>query len=292
VQLTADESLFLRDLVRQDSAIVLEPGKEYLLESRLGPLMRTQQIDGFGALVAQLRRQPSGSLRAAVVEAMTTNETSFFRDVHPWEVLRKVVIPQLVKDRAATRQLTFLCAACSSGQEAYTLAIVLREYFPEIVASWRVRIIGTDLSTTMVDRTKAGCFSQLEIGRGLPAAMLPKYFTRSGMTWQARDELRSMIEARPSNLSERIAWQQLPELDGVFLRNVLIYFSRETKESILGYAHSRLRPSGFLMLGSSETMVGLQQPFVREQSDKTVLFRPAGTTPGGGAPRSLLGASS
>jgi len=129
----------------------------------------------------------------------------------------------------------------------------------------------------MVDRTKAGRFSQIEIGRGLPAPLMAKYFTRAGMHWQARDDLRSMIEVAPGNLAERTAWQQLPEIDGIFLRNVLIYFSRETKTSILRDAGSRLRPDGFLMLGSSETTLGIDHAFTREQLDKTVFYRPAGT---------------
>jgi chemotaxis protein methyltransferase CheR len=282
MQLTTAESQFFRELVRRESAIVLEAGKEYLLESRLAALMRTNELGSFSALIAALRRDARGTLTDAVVEAMTTNETSFFRDIHPWESLRLDLIPQLVEDRATARQLVFVCAACSSGQEPYTLAMLLREHFPQIASTWRIRIIATDLSLSMVERTKAGRFSQLEVGRGLPAALLAKYFTRSGMTWQARDDLRSMIEAWPSNLAERGAWQRFGDVDAIFLRNVLIYFSRETKQDILREAHARLRPTGILLLGSSETTVGLDHTFERFQSGKTIYYRRGDT--GGAAP--------
>jgi chemotaxis protein methyltransferase CheR len=255
---------------------VLEPGKEYLLETRLVSVMRSREITSFGQLVSEIRRTPRGPLVTAVVEAMTTNETSFFRDLHPWETLRTELIPALIERRSTARSLTFLCAACSSGQEPYSLAMTIREHFPLVATNWRVRILANDLSTEMVERTRAGRFSQIEINRGLPASLMAKYFTRTGMQWQARDDLRSMIEAAPGNLSERATWQQLPEIDGIFVRNVLIYFSRETKTSILRDVGSRLRPDGFLMLGSSETTLGFDHDFAREQIDKTVFYRPAG----------------
>jgi len=197
--------------------------------------MRSREITSFGQLVTEIRRTPHGPLVTAVVEAMTTNETSFFRDLHPWTTLRTDLLPTLVERRASSRSLTFLCAACSSGQEPYSLAMTIREYFPLVAANWRVRILANDLSTEMVDRTKAGRFSQIEIGRGLPAPLMAEYFTR------------------------------------------------ETKTSILRDAGSRLRPDGFLMLGSSETTLGIDHTFDREQLDKTVFYRPAG------APTSVAG---
>ena len=283
MHLSTEESGFLRDLVHRESAIVLESGKEYLLATRLVSVMRSREITSFGQLVTEIRRTPHGPLVTAVVEAMTTNETSFFRDRHPWTTLRTDLLPALVERRSSLRSLTFLCAACSSGQEPYSLAMIIREHFPLVAANWRVRILANDLSTEMVERTKAGRFSQIEIGRGLPAPLMAKYFTRAGIHWQARDDLRSMIEVAPGNLAERSAWQQLPEIDGIFLRNVMIYFSRETKTSILRDAGSRLRPDGFLMLGSSETTLGIDHTFAREQLDKTVFYRPAG------APTSVAG---
>ena len=235
MHLSTDESDFLRDLVRRESAIVLESGKEYLLETRLVSVMRSREITSFVQLITEIRRTPRGPLVTAVVEAMTTNETSFFRDLHPWTTLRTDLLPALVERRASLRSLTFLCAACSSGQEPYSLAMTIREHFPLVAANWRVRILANDLSTEMVDRTKAGRFSQIEIGRGLPAPLMAEYFTR------------------------------------------------ETKTSILRDAGSRLRPDGFLMLGSSETTLGIDHTFDREQLDKTVFYRPAG------APTSVAG---
>jgi chemotaxis protein methyltransferase CheR len=276
MHLSTDESDFLRDLVRRESAIVLESGKEYLLETRLVTVMRSREIASFAQLISEIRRSPRSPLVTAVVEAMTTNETSFFRDLHPWETLRTDLLPELIERRSAARSLTFLCAACSSGQEPYSLAMIIREHFPMVAANWRVRILANDLSTEMVERTKAGRFSQIEIGRGLPASLMAKYFTRAGMQWQARDDLRSMIEVAPGNLAEPAAWQQLPEIDGIFLRNVLIYFSRETKTTILRAAGNSLRPDGFLMLGSSETTLGIEHHLARQQIDKTVFYRPAG----------------
>ena len=235
MHLSTEESGFLRDLVRRESAIVLESGKEYLLETRLVSVMRSREIDSFGQLITEIRRTPRGPLVTAVVEAMTTNETSFFRDLHPWTTLRTDLLPMLVERRSSARSLTFLCAACSSGQEPYSLAMTIREYFPVVAANWRVRILANDLSTEMVERTKAGRFSQIEIGRGLPAPLMAEYFTR------------------------------------------------ETKTSILRDAGSRLRPDGFLMLGSSETTLGIDHTFDREQLDKTVFYRPVG------APTSVAG---
>lgn len=274
LQVSPEESRYLREVIQRDSSIVLEPSKDYLLETRLGPVMRAHDIGSFAELVGEVRRSPSGALRAAVVEAMTTNETSFFRDIHPWETLRTDLLPPMIEAQAATRQLTFVCAACSSGQEPYTIAMVLHEYFPQIATSWQIRILANDLSNEMIERTKAGVFSQIEVGRGLPSPLLTKYFARKGMKWQARDDLRSMIHAAPGNLAHNEAWATLPLVDAIFLRNVLIYFNQETKSTILRLAHGRLKPSGLLMLGSSETTIGLDNRFEREQVGRTVIYRP------------------
>ncbi|MFK7917169.1 MAG: protein-glutamate O-methyltransferase CheR [Ilumatobacter sp.] len=276
-QLSPDDSAVLREIVRQDSSIVLDASKDYLLENRLGPIMKAHEVTSFTDLAAQVRRTPGSPLRSAVVQAMTTNETSFFRDVHPWETMRTDLLPQLIETQASQRHLTFVCAACSSGQEPYTIAMLLHEYFPQIAASWRIRIMANDLSNEMVERTKAGVFSQIEVGRGMPAALLAKYFTRKGMKWEARSDLRSMIQATPGNLAQGAAWDALPFVDAVFLRNVLIYFAQDTKTSILRHAHARLKPTGFLMLGSSETTIGVDNQFEREQVGRTVVYRPTDT---------------
>ena len=266
---------YLRGLVRDQSAIVLEPGKEYLVESRLSPLLRAEGFEDYHDVVVALRRPDAARLRERVVDAMTTNETSFFRDTHPWDALRDEILPALFEARASVRRLSIWCAASSSGQEPYSLAMLIHEHFPEVARSWTIRILGTDLSPTMVERAQAGRFSQLEVNRGLPARMLMTYFTRTGADWTIDPAVRSMVEFRRGNLIEAHSWTQLPLLDGALVRNVLIYFDRGTRTQILDRVHGRLRGDGFLMLGSSETAVGTDARYDRQQIGKTVVFRPA-----------------
>lgn len=277
MDLTPQEFDALRELIYDESAIVLEPGKEYLIETRLAPILRQEGIESYAELITKLNGPLAQRVRDLVIDAMTTNETSFFRDSHPWDALRDELLPQLIESRKTTRRLTIWCAASSSGQEPYSLAMLLHEHFPDVAQNWQVRIIGTDLSPTMVERSTEGTFSQLEVNRGLPARMLAKYFSRSGANWQVDENLRRMTDFRRGNLIEESSWAQLPPLDGVFIRNVLIYFDRDTRAQILDRAHSRLRHDGFLMLGSSETAVGVEGRYERQQIGKTILFRPAST---------------
>jgi chemotaxis protein methyltransferase CheR len=264
---------FLCQVVRADSAIVLEPGKEYLFESRLQPVAKRNGCDDISDLVRKLRAG-SRPLRAEIVDAMTTNETSFFRDGHPWESLRTEVLPKLFAERQGP--LTFWCAACSSGQEPYSLAMLLREHFADECDAGRVRIVASDLSTSMLDRARLGRFSQLEVNRGLPAPMLARWFTRHGMEWVIDDRLRGMLELRTLNLADTVTWATLPpQIDVVFLRNVLIYFDPATKAEILTEVSRRLRPTGALFLGSSETTLGLVDCFTREQSGPSIHYRPS-----------------
>jgi chemotaxis protein methyltransferase CheR len=269
--LTAPDFDYLCDLVRSDSAIVLEPGKEYLFESRLQPVAKRNGLGDIGELVRNIR-SGSRQLRAEVVDAMTTNETSFFRDGHPWEALANLVLPKLIEERR-NQQLTVWCAACSSGQEPYSLAMLLRDKFPQ--AASQVRIVATDLSPSMLDRARLGRFSQLEVNRGLPAALLTKWFTRQGMNWELHEDIRAMVELRTLNLADRATWATLPpQFDLVFIRNVLIYFDSATKVQILEDVHRRLRPNGALLLGSSETTLGLVDCFDREQAGPSIFYRP------------------
>lgn len=265
---------FLCDLVRRDSAIVLETGKEYLVESRLASIARREGFGSVGELVDRLASRPAPELTASVLDAMTTNETSFYRDVHPWQTLREVILPELVEARRSTRRLTIWCGACSSGQEPFTVAMVLAESFPEVVASWDVRIVATDISPSMLERCAAGRFSQLEVNRGLPAAALQRWFTRDGTGWVAADELRRLLDVRRANLAEPWSMGGLPGFDVVLVRNVLIYFDAATKRRILADVRTRMRADGVLMLGSSEISVGADQGFERCQFGKTVFFRP------------------
>jgi chemotaxis protein methyltransferase CheR len=263
---------FLRGLVRERSAIVLEPGKEYLVENRMIPVLREGGFGSVTELCAALRAAPRGELERRVVEAMTTNETSFFRDVHPFDALRTRLLPDLIAARADERKLRFWSNACSSGQEAYSLAMLLAEHFPQL-HDWDVSILATDLSREMVQRTSEGVYGQLEMNRGLPAALLIRHFQRSGTHWQVRPELRHRVQAREMNLVT--AWPPLPRFDVIMLRNVLIYFDLETKRSILRRVRQALRSDGALFLGSAETTVMVDDAWVRVACGASVVYRPA-----------------
>lgn len=261
---------FVKNLVLKHAAIVLETGKEYLVESRLAPLARQEGLASFEELIARMRAQPSNGLHWKVVEAMTTNETSFFRDIHPFDALKKSVLPDLLTKRASERKLNIWCAASSSGQEPYTVAMVLREHFPTL-ANWTIRFIASDISNEMVTRSREGRYSQLEVNRGLPATLLVKYFQKQGTEWQIKDDLRRIIEFQQVNLAE--AWPSWPPMDIVLMRNVMIYFNVETKKTILGKIRRLLRPDGYLFLGGAETTMNLDDAFERVQLDKSGCYR-------------------
>ncbi|MFA9446390.1 protein-glutamate O-methyltransferase CheR [Egicoccus sp. AB-alg6-2] len=270
--LNAGDLLYLRELVRERSAIVIDDSKSYLLESRLAPIARRNGLGSLAELVVRLRRERTGPLHDLVVDAMTTNETSFFRDLHPWTILEKVWIPELIEKRAAQRTLTFWNAACSSGQEPYSLAMLLRDRFPHIVETWNVRIIATDLSAEMLGRSAMGRYTQLEVNRGLPASLLVKHFHRDGQYWQISDELRGMVEFRALNLVSQ--WPFVPQVDLLFMRNVLIYFDLPTKQQILGKVREVLRPDGYLMLGTAETTLNVDDRYERVAVDRATAYRP------------------
>ncbi len=271
MSLDATTFAYLRDLVRERSGIVLGDDKVYLIETRLSPLVRSQNLAGLPALAAALRGKPFGPLHKAVIEAMTTNETFFFRDLHPFEALKKEVLPPMVAARRAQRRLSVWCAAASSGQEPYTLAMIIREHFPEVL-TWQLQMIATDISVEMIARCKKGLYSQLEVNRGLPAPLLIKNFTKSEMDWQIKEELRRMVDFRELNLLE--SWPFQPQsLDIVFCRNVLIYFDVETKKKILGRIRTLLRPDGFLFLGGAETTLNLDDGFERAPYEKAGCYR-------------------
>jgi len=261
---------YIASLVRERSAIVLEHGKEYLAESRLTPVARGLGLSTLGELVSKLRSEPRGSLSSRVIEAMTTNETSFFRDLQPFEALRTTIFPELLKKRAAERTLNLWCAASSSGQEPYTIAMVLREHFPQL-CEWRIRFIATDISTQMLQRCKDGIYSQLEVNRGLPAKYMVKYFEKRGTEWQVQKQLRDMIEFTEMNLAGH--WHALPQFDVVFIRNVLIYFDLATKREIMGKIKKLLRTDGCMFLGGAETTLNVDEGFRREAADKTFVYR-------------------
>lgn len=261
---------YVRSLVMQRAAIVLEPSKTYLVDVRLGPIAQRHGLPTVADLVAKLQRQPFGPMHEDVVEALTTNETSFFRDVAPFEAMRKTILPQMIQKREGERSLSIWSAACSSGQELYSIAMTLREHFPAI-NSWNLQLLGTDLARTMVDRAKAGTFTQTEVNRGLPAACLVKYFQRQGLNWQLSEDIRKLTSWRKINLVE--PWSGIPTMDVIFLRNVLIYFSPETKRKVLSQVRKVLRPDGFLFLGGAETTMNLDDSFERFPCDGAVCYR-------------------
>ncbi len=262
---------FICELVRDRSAIVLDPSKTYLVESRLNPVVRSCGMSSIDELVDALRKPNSLKLTQAVIEAMTTNETSFFRDLHPFEALKNEILPKLIESRSRERVLNIWSNACSSGQEVYTIAMLLKENFPAL-GGWKVRLIASDLSTQILDKAREGIFNQTEVNRGLPLPLLLKYFQKNGLTWQIKDDIRKMVEFRQVNLVE--TFPQLPPMDIVFLRNVLIYFSPETKREILHKVKRVMRPDAFLFLGGAETTMNLDVPFERQQFGKATCYIP------------------
>jgi len=264
------EIKIVRDLVLNRSGIVLDEGKEYLIEARLGALAKSSGMASASELVSGCSKPNGKAIERNIVDAMTTNETSFFRDIHPFELLKKQVLPDLIAQNATKRTLNVWCAASSTGQEPYTLAMTMRDNFPQLL-SWKINFIASDLSRDVLNRACAGRYSQLEINRGLPATMLVKYFRKDGQEWEIKPDMRAMIDFREINLLE--AWPLMPALDLVFIRNVLIYFNTETKKKILGRIRNLMQPAGYLFLGGAETTLNIDDNFERMQADKSGCYR-------------------
>jgi chemotaxis protein methyltransferase CheR len=249
---------YLRMLVQQQSAVVLGAEKKYLADLHLEPVAMRAGFPSIGSLVERLKQMPLGTLHMQTVEALLTNETSFFRDRHPFEALKTSVIPELMAQRQQERSLRIWCAACSSGQEPYSIAMLIQEHFPELL-NWQLQIIASDMSGKMLARSKQGYYSQLEVNRGLSPALRDKYFQRHQENWQISDRLRKMLTVRQINLIHE--WKRLPAMDIIFLRNVLIYFDTPTKATILHKTQQHLRPDGYLFLGGGETVFRMDTGF-------------------------------
>jgi chemotaxis protein methyltransferase CheR len=260
---------YIRDFLVKRSAILLDQEKQYLVETRLQPLAIREGFTTIGELIAKMRTTPVNGLHQRVVEAMTTNETSFFRDVNPFNALRKTLLPELIAARETTRSLRIWSMACSTGQEPYSVAMLLREHFPRL-ASWKVHIFATDLATQVVERARAGTYNQHEISRGLPSTYLVKYFDRIENNWRVKAEIRQMIEFQQLNLIE--LWPVMPPFDIVLLRNVLIYFDVAVKKEILARVRRILRPDGYLLLGGAENVLGLDDAFRRIEVEQTSIY--------------------
>jgi chemotaxis protein methyltransferase CheR len=260
-------------LLLERSAIVLEPGKQYLVESRLAPLVRQRQLKSLEELIDQVRRGSDNGLHRQVVEAMVTTESSFFRDHHPFETLRKVVLPELIERRRNERRLSVWCAACSHGQEPYSMALLLREHFPQL-SGWNISLLATDLSRQVLERARQGRYHQVEVNRGLPASLLLKYFEQHGTDWQLAPSIRAMVDFQEINLAQ--PWPGLPPMDLVLIRNVMIYFDVTTKKAILGRLARLLRPDGYLLLGGAETTLNIDDSYRRVETLKGGFYRRIG----------------
>lgn len=255
-----DSLAFVRQLLLRQAAIVLSADKDYLIESRLLPVARKHGFQDTEDLVMHLRGTGGKHLEIEVIDAMTTNETYFFRDVKPFEIIAKDVLPRLMEARKTKRRLQIWCAASSTGQEPYSLAMQIREQLPEL-AQWRLQLLATDISPSCLERAAAGVYHQIEVNRGLPAKYLTRHFTRADTGYQLHDDIRKMVEFRSLNLIGD--WPSDLAPDVVMMRNVLIYFDPAMKQKLLQKVRQVMAPDGYLMLGAAETTINLDANFER-----------------------------
>ena len=244
---------YLRQLVFGLSQNVLDPSRDYLFDTRLTRLLRNRGMTHLEELVQHLKLRRDPLLERSIAEAMTINETSFFRDGRPFELLRTVLLPKLIESRRHARSLRFWSAACSTGQEAYSLGLMIHEHFP-LISSWNIRFEGTDICAEVVERAQAGCYHRIEINRGLPARFVVRYFDHLGEDWTVKPEIRKLCNFRQANLcASPLPFNRSDDrFDVIFLRNVMLYFSQETRKTLLAGIHRVLAPDGVLFLGSSE----------------------------------------
>lgn len=257
-QIHPDNYRFLQEHIYSQVGIVLEEDKHYLFESRLAPIIRRLGLGTIDDLCALLKATCQAEISRQVVEAMTTNETYFFRDPAQYEAIRTVLLPRLIEERRDTKRLRFWSAAASTGQEAYSLAMRLVEAG---LSDWNIQILATDFSSKVLERARSGKYQQIEVNRGLPAALLVKYFRQSGAEWQLSDQVRRMVVFETIDL--RSSMRALGPFDLVFCRNVMIYFDTQTKKNILKQLHGTMFRGGWLMLGGVETAFGVEEFFER-----------------------------
>ncbi len=272
---------FLRKALKERSGLMLSADKQYLVESRLLPVARKVGLASLGDLVTRLKIAPEGPLMTDVVEAMTTNESLFFRDKTPFEHFRNVIMPGLLAARSTTRTIRIWCAAASTGQEPYSLAMCLKEMGRDI-AGWRIDLLATDLSAEVLEKARSGLYTQFEVQRGLPIQSLLKHFTQSGEMWQIAAEIRAMVKYRQLNLLKDFS--ALGLFDVVFCRNVLIYFDQDTKIDVLNRLARSTTADGYLVLGAAETVVGLTDRY-KMVPDKRGLYIPNAEPRASSAPR-------
>ena len=281
---------YLRTLLKSASGLVLTDDKQYLIESRLLPVAKKLKFETIDAMVAELRRSEATSLKNQIVEAMTINESFFFRDKTPFDNFENIMLPDLLEAKKSQKHLRIWSAAASTGQEAYSLSMILKEYATEL-EGWRVEIIGTDLCSEALEKAKAGLYSQFEVQRGMPVKYLVKNFKQVGSMWQVNSNIRSSVQYRQFNLLN--SFNLLGRFDIIFCRNVLIYFDKETKSDIISRMAKQTNPNCYLVLGASETLVGLNDSFgtvsnarglyqIKEQAGNkqaSSFTKPVGTTP-------------
>lgn len=269
MSITAESFAFVADLVRRRSGIVLDTGKEYLVEGRLLPLARAAAVADVDTYLRSLRAASRPEHLESIVDALTTNETSWFRDAQPFRALVDHIVPELVSHPTiGDPTLRIWSAACSSGQEPYSIAMVLADVLPPT----RVRILATDISAEMLERAKRARYNQLEVNRGLPAPMLVRHFTRMGAEWEVSPALRSQVSFARHNLLESVPMGG--PFDVIFLRNVLIYFDLATKQDVLRRVQRALRPGGYLLLGAAETTMGIDDTWERVPVGRGAIYRP------------------
>ncbi len=257
--MTPQDFDYFKSLLKERSGLILSDDKGYLIESRLGPIVKKANLESITALVEELKKAGNEELRGQVTEAMTTNESFFFRDKLPFNHFKEAMLPHILETRKIKRSFRLWCAASSTGQEPYSLAIILQEMADKI-QNWRPEIVATDLSSEVLEKAQSGLYSQFEVQRGLAAPLLVKYFEQVGSLWQINSTIRGMVQYRQYNLLD--SFVPLGTFDIVFCRNVLIYFDQKTKIDVLNRIAAQTAPDGFLVLGAAETIVGLTDAFV------------------------------
>ncbi len=262
-----------KELLAQKSGLVITPDKSYLLDSRLTPVAKKWGYASLEAMTMALRGVPDRKLVQDVVEAMTTNETSFFRDTKPFDIFKDVVMKHMLDARQGQKSLKIWCAACSSGQEPYSLAMLLKEMGAQL-NGWRIDILATDLSEDILDQAKRGIYSQFEVQRGMPIQMLVKYFKQDSERWLLNDDIKRMVRFQPLNLLEPMT--SLGRFDIVFCRNVLIYFNEDNKRKVLKGISERLESDGFLFMGGAETVLGITDAFKPMQGQRGLYITKGG----------------
>jgi chemotaxis protein methyltransferase CheR len=283
---------FLSKLVKDRSGLVLSEDKSYLLESRLMPVARKRGLKDLEEIVKTLKTRMDNALAEDITEAMTTNESFFFRDIKPFDIFKDVVLPNLIKERAAKKTIRIWCAAASSGQEPYSIAMILKEAAAQLTG-WRIEIIGTDISREILEKAKKGHYSQFEVQRGLPMQLLVKYFKKKDDQWEIDPAIKSMVQYKEFNLLD--AMTSMGTFDVVFCRNVLIYFDQETKGEVLGRMVKQMADDSVLYLGGAETVLGISDAFkpvkgLRGVYSKSGADVSLGTAPEGGvAPKPAVG---